>query len=80
MKNQVEKHELDRTFEVGVWVYLKPEPYRLLSLEELTNQKLSKRYGPFEISQKIGSGPYKLNSSTFVKNSSYFLYLTSQAL
>ena len=56
-------------FEVGDWVYLKLQPYRLRSLAKRPNEKLASRfYGPFQVISKVGAAAYKLelqNSSNF---------------
>ena len=48
MKLQVDQHRLDRVFEVGDWVYLRLQPYKLQSIAYRASHKLSPRfYGPF---------------------------------
>jgi len=60
MKNQADKHQLDKQFPIGSWVFIKLQPYRQTSLRS-TQHKLSKRYfGPFQIVEKIGPVAYRL--------------------
>ena len=44
MKLLADKHRRELTFEVGDWVYLKIQPYRLKSLAKKRNEKLSPRF------------------------------------
>ena len=61
MKVQADKKRRDLEFEVGDMVYLRIQPYKLKSLANRMNQKLSSRfYGPFEILEKVGAVAYKL--------------------
>lgn len=61
MKNQAYKGRTERSFEVGMWVYLKLQPYIQSSLAPRAKQKLLfKFFGPFQILAKIGSVAYKL--------------------
>lgn len=61
MKRLADKKRRKISFNVGDWVLVKLQPYRQHSLPLRKNQKLGMRYfGPFEISQRIGSVAYKL--------------------
>lgn len=62
MKSQADKKHSDHSFAVGDMVYLKLQPYVQSSLAPRSNQKLGFKYfGPFKISDKIGSVAYKLD-------------------
>nr|KYP46008.1 Retrotransposable element Tf2 [Cajanus cajan] len=61
MHSYANKHRRLVEFEVGDWVYLKLQPYRLRSLAKRPNEKLASRfYGPFQIISKVGAAAYKL--------------------
>nr|KYP75414.1 Retrotransposable element Tf2 [Cajanus cajan] len=61
MKQQADRKRRDVNFEVGDWVYLKAQPYRLKSLAKRRNEKLGPRYyGPFRVLAKVGAVAYKL--------------------
>nr|KYP42818.1 hypothetical protein KK1_035754 [Cajanus cajan] len=61
MKQQADRKRRDVNFEVGDWVYLKAQPYRLKSLAKRRNEKLGPRYyGPFQVLAKVGVVAYKL--------------------
>ena len=50
MKNMADKHRSDRNFQVGMWVYLKLQPYRQLTVRQGGHHKFAaKYYGPFLI-------------------------------
>ncbi|GKA76552.1 retrotransposable element Tf2 [Tanacetum coccineum] len=61
MRSLANKSRSDRTFEVGLWVYLKLQPHRQVTIRQGQQNKLSPKYfGPFMIIQKIGIVAYKL--------------------
>ena len=61
MKIQVDRHRRELTFEIGELVYLKLRPYKLCSLANKINEKLTPRiYGPYKILENIGSVAYRL--------------------
>jgi hypothetical protein len=61
MKRQADKHRSERQFQVGDFVYLKPQPYIQTSLAPRSNQKLAfKFFGPFRIIGRVGAVAYKL--------------------
>ncbi|KAL8118331.1 hypothetical protein AgCh_016023 [Apium graveolens] len=61
MKLQEDLSRREVEFKVGDHVYLKLQPYRQQSLARRPFDKLSSRYyGPYEITQRVGSVAYKL--------------------
>jgi hypothetical protein len=62
MKQQADQHHSERSFEVGDWVFLRLQPYKLMSLKQAKkDNKLSpKYYGSYKVLQKIGTMTYKL--------------------
>jgi hypothetical protein len=61
MKAQADKKRLERSFQVGEWVYLKLQPYVQVSVAQRASQKLGfKFFGPYEILSKVGNVSYKL--------------------
>ena len=61
MKQQVDQHWFERTFQVGDMVFLCLHPYKQSSMKLKGHQKLApKFYGPYKVLQKIGSVSYKL--------------------
>jgi hypothetical protein len=62
MKHQADKHQTERHFAEGDWVYLKLHPYVQTSLADQGKRKLALRfYGPFQVLQKVGKVAYKLD-------------------
>ncbi|RWR84947.1 Ty3/gypsy retrotransposon protein [Cinnamomum micranthum f. kanehirae] len=62
MKQNADKHRTEREFAVGDWVYLRLQPYRQSTISARRSQKLAARYfGPFQVSEKIGTVAYRLN-------------------
>ncbi|KAJ0106521.1 hypothetical protein Patl1_18698 [Pistacia atlantica] len=61
MKVTYDKGRTDRQFEVGNWDFLKLQSYEQISLMGKRRHKLSaKYYGPYQITECIGSMAYKL--------------------
>jgi hypothetical protein len=61
MKMQADKQRTERYFDVGNWIYVKLQPYVQSSIAPRANQKLSYWFfGPYMITEKIGSVAYKL--------------------
>lgn len=68
MKQQVDQHHSERSFQVGYQVFLRLQPYKKTSLKEKGFQKLApKFYGPYQVLQRIGEVAYKLALSTTSK-------------
>ncbi|GKC03690.1 retrotransposon-related protein, partial [Tanacetum coccineum] len=67
MKSQANKHRINKEFEVGIWVYLKLQPYRQITVRQGSQHKLSANfYGPFIVT-RIGKVAYKLQLPDYVK-------------
>ena len=66
MKQHVDQHRNERSFEVGDWVFLWLQPYKQMSLKQSKKEhKLSpKYYGSYKVLQKIGTMAYKLELPT----------------
>jgi hypothetical protein len=61
MKHQADKNRTERSFEVGVDVFLRLQPYMQHSVERITNHKLSyKFFGPFKVLERVGAVAYRL--------------------
>uniref|UniRef100_A0A2N9G868 Reverse transcriptase domain-containing protein n=1 Tax=Fagus sylvatica TaxID=28930 RepID=A0A2N9G868_FAGSY len=60
MKSQVEKHRLERSFQVGEWVFLRLQPFRQKSMNRKHGKLAPKFYGPFQIVEKVGAVAYRL--------------------
>ncbi|GJU38290.1 retrotransposable element Tf2 [Tanacetum coccineum] len=61
MENLANKSITERIFEVGMWVYLKLQPHRQVTIRQSHQNKLSSKYfGPFMIIKKVGAVAYKL--------------------
>ena len=61
MKLLADSKRCDLAFQVGDYVFVKPQPYCQNSVALRKNQKLSMRYfGPFKILECIGPVAYKL--------------------
>jgi hypothetical protein len=54
-KLYVDRHRVERTFEVGDLVYLRLQPYRQASIKKNGIEKLKPRfYGPYMVKRKVG--------------------------
>ena len=54
-------HRVERSFEVGDFVYLRLQPYRQSSLKKKGAEKLQPRfYGPYKIIRKVEEVAYEL--------------------
>ena len=61
MKDQADKHRVEREFSVADWVYLKLQPHIQQSVHRRSNHKISFKYfGPYLILQRVGKVAYKL--------------------
>ena len=62
MKQQADQHRIERSFDVGDWVFLRLQPYKQMSLKQANkDNKLSpKYYGPYKVLQNIGTMAYTL--------------------
>ena len=69
MKQQEYQHHKERIFNIGDWVFLRPQPYKQMSLKQAkNNNRLSpKYYGPYKVFQKIGTMAYKLELPTSLR-------------
>ena len=62
MKQQADRNQTERSFEVGDWVFVKLQPYKQLSLKQKGKHKLApKFYGPYQIIKKISQVAYGLS-------------------
>jgi len=62
MKQQLDQHHSERSFDVGDWVFLWLQPYKKMSLKKAKkDNKLSPMYyGLYKVLQKISTVAYKL--------------------
>lgn len=61
MSHHANNRRSERHFDVGDFVYLKLQPYKLTSFKQHHRHKLLPKYnGPFEISAKVSSVAYQL--------------------
>ncbi|XP_077234689.1 uncharacterized protein LOC143876893 [Tasmannia lanceolata] len=62
MKQQADKHWLEREFQVGDSVYLRLQPYRQTSINVRAFRKLSSKfYGPYKVLERIRHVAYRLD-------------------
>ncbi|KAE9622106.1 putative nucleotidyltransferase, Ribonuclease H [Lupinus albus] len=62
MKQYADKHRRELTFEVGDWVFLKLQPYKLKSLATRPYAKLApKFFGPYQVLKRVGTVVYQLD-------------------
>ena len=60
-KIYADRHRVERSFEVGDFVYLRLQPYRQSSLKKKGAERLQPHfYGPYKIIQKVGEVAYEL--------------------
>ena len=62
MKQEANQHHSERSFNVGDWVFLRLQPYKLMSFKNTKkdNKLPPKYYGPYKVLQKTSSMAYKL--------------------
>ena len=62
MKQHLDQHHSERSFDVGDWVFLWLQPYKKMSLKKAKkdNRLSRKYYGPYKVLQNIGAMAYKL--------------------
>ncbi|KAG6658985.1 hypothetical protein CIPAW_03G001100 [Carya illinoinensis] len=66
-----DRKRIERSFEVGDWVFLRLQPYKQKAVAIRHNLKLAPRYYcPFQIVQRIGAVAYKLALPLIHKSSS----------
>ncbi|GKA55805.1 retrotransposable element Tf2 [Tanacetum coccineum] len=61
MASLTNKNRTDREFKIGVWVFLKLQPHRQVTVRQGPYHKLNAKYfGPFRIIERIRKVAYKL--------------------
>lgn len=60
MKQQADKHRVDRSYSIGDWVFLKLQPYRQVSIKGHHHKFQAKFFGLFQIVDTVGAVAYKL--------------------
>jgi hypothetical protein len=77
MKVQADKHPSEVSYEVGDKVFLKLQPYIQSSLAQRARHKLAFKYfGPYAITEKIGSVAYRLDHPAYSSIHPVFSCLT----
>ena len=62
MKNLVDLHRTEKTFQIGDWVWMRLQPYRQVTVQHREKVKLGPKYfGRFKILDKVSSVTYKLD-------------------
>jgi hypothetical protein len=60
-KLYVDRHRVERTFEVGDLVYLRLQPYKQASIKKNGTKNLKPCfYGPYKVQRKVGAVAYEL--------------------
>jgi hypothetical protein len=60
-KVNVDRHKIERSFEVGDLVFLRLQPYMQSSLKKSRAEKLKPRfYGPYKVIHRVGEVAYEL--------------------
>ncbi|GJX72497.1 reverse transcriptase [Tanacetum coccineum] len=81
MRSLANKHRTYRVFDVGMWVYLKLQPHRQVTMRQAQQNKLSsKYYGPFLIIEKVSAVAYKLDLPDNSQVHPIFSCVTTQAV
>ena len=76
MKFFADKHRIERSFQVGDWVFLRLQPYKQKSITSKGKWKLSPRfYGPFQVLQRVGEVAYRLDLPSDIRYIQFFMYL-----
>lgn len=61
MKAQADTHRIERSFEVGEWVFVKIRAHKQQSVVTRIHAKMAARYfGPYPVVERIGAVAYKL--------------------
>jgi hypothetical protein len=60
MKQQADKHRLERQFEVGDWVFLRLQAFKQESMQRKYGKLGPKFYGPYKVIQRVGKVAYKV--------------------
>jgi hypothetical protein len=79
-KVSVDRHRIERSFEVGDLVFLRLQPYRQSSLKKSWAERLKPRfYGPYRIMRRVGEVAYELEILEGSKiHNVFYTYLASR--